>query len=166
MKLTSIKKQVIIFLACLALFLSIKDRDATFLLTTFFAVISCAFIESLLFYLRNKKFTVTESSIISGLIIGYVLSSDHPWWMFLLASFLAIGSKHLIRFNKRHLFNPAAFGIFLTTILFGAQTQWKGTYLWYILIPAGLYPVPRKSPAINGGDGGVRLINLPQSLVL
>lgn len=139
MKLSSIKTQVIIFLACLAVFLSVKDKDTTFLLTTFFAVISCAFIESLLLYLRDKKFTVTDSSIISGLIIGYVLSSDQSLWVFLSASFLAIGSKNLIRFNKKHLFNPAAFGIFLTVILLGAETQWKGTYLWYVLVPAGAY---------------------------
>jgi Na+-translocating ferredoxin:NAD+ oxidoreductase RnfD subunit len=139
MKLTSIKTQVIVFLACFGLFLSIKDRDSLFLLTTFIAVTSSALIDSVLSYLKNKKFTISESSIISGLIIGYVLSSDQPWWMFLLASSLAMSSKYFIRFNKRHIFNPAAFGIFLTTILFGAETQWRGTYLWYILIPVGFY---------------------------
>jgi Na+-translocating ferredoxin:NAD+ oxidoreductase RnfD subunit len=139
MKLTSIKTQVIVFLVCFGIFLSIKDRDSAFLLTTFIAVISSVLIDCAFSYLKNKKFTVTESSIISGLIIGYVLSSDQAWWMFFLASSLAISSKYLIRFHKRQIFNPAAFGILLTIGLFGTQTQWKGTYLWYILIPAGLY---------------------------
>jgi len=57
----------------------------------------------------------------------------------LLASFLAMCSKYLIHIHKKHLFNPAAFGIFLSVILFGASTQWKGTYMWYILIPFGAY---------------------------
>ena len=52
---------------------------------------------------------------------------------------LAILSKYVIRFRQRHLFNPAAFGIFLSTILLGVSTQWKGTYLWYVLIPLGVY---------------------------
>ncbi|MFH0912957.1 MAG: RnfABCDGE type electron transport complex subunit D, partial [Candidatus Omnitrophota bacterium] len=107
--------------------------------TTFIAVISALGTESAILFLKNKKFSITASSIISGLIIGYVLSSDSPWWIFILASLLAISSKHLIRIGKRHLFNPAALGIFLSIILFGASGQWKGTYLWHILVPAGLY---------------------------
>jgi len=137
--LKSIKTQLIIFLCGFTLYLSFKDKDAIFLLTTFIAVISAIGIESGIVFFQNKKINITDSSIISGLIIGYVLSSDNPWWMFILASFLAICSKHLIHFNKKHLFNPAAFGILLAVIFFGAFTQWKGTYMWYILLPFGLY---------------------------
>ena len=122
-----------------ALYLSFKDKNAIFLFTTFITVISAIGIESTILFFKNKKISITDSSIISGLIIGYVLSSDNPWWIFILASLLAICSRHLIHFNKKHLFNPAAFGIFLTVIFFGASTQWKGTYLWYILLPFGLY---------------------------
>jgi Na+-translocating ferredoxin:NAD+ oxidoreductase RnfD subunit len=137
--LKSIKTQLIIFLSAFALYLSFKDNDAIFLLTTLIAVISAIGVESVMLLLKSKKLAITDSSIISGLIIGYVLSSDNPWWIFLLASFLAISSKHLIHFNRKHLFNPAAFGIFLTIVLFGASTQWRGTYMWYILLPFGLY---------------------------
>ena len=138
MKLPSIKTQLIIFLIAFAFFLSIKDRDVAFLFTTSVALLSALAVDSLIIYLREKRLLISESSIISGLIIGFVLSSDQPWWIFLLASLLAIGSKHLIRTSKNHLFNPAAFGIFLVT-LFGVYAQWKGTYAWYILIPAGFY---------------------------
>lgn len=157
--LKSIKTQLIIFLACFALFLSIKEKDAIFLLTTFIAVISAVGVDTLILYLRNRRFTVTESSVISGLIIGYVLASDQPRWIFLLASISAIGSKHIIRIEKKHLFNPAAFGIFLAIILFGTQTQWKGTYLWYILVPAGLYFVYKiRKPEVIIGYGLASLI--------
>ncbi len=137
--LKSIKTQLIIFLCAFALYLSFKDKNAIFLLTTLIAVLSAIGVESVILFFEHKKPIVTDSSIISGLIIGYVLSSDNPWWIFLLASLLAICSKHLIHFNKKHLFNPAAFGIFLAVIFFGAFTQWKGTYMWYILLPFGLY---------------------------
>lgn len=137
--LKSIKTQLIIFLCGFALYLSFKDKDVIFLLTTFIAVISAIGVESVILFFKNKKLSITDSSIISGLIIGYVLSSDNPWWIFLLASFLAISSKYLIQIDRKHLFNPAALGIFLTVILFGASTQWKGTYLWYILTLFGLY---------------------------
>jgi len=142
-KLKSIKTQLIIFLSAFALYLSFKDKDAIFLLTTFIAVISAVCVESVILFFKEHKPVITESSIISGLIIGCVLSSDNPWWIFLLASFLAVSSKHLIRFRRKHLFNPAAFGIFLSIILFGAFTQWKGTYMWHILLPFGLYFISR-----------------------
>ncbi len=139
LNLKSVKTQLILYLACFALFLSFKDKDAAFLATTAIAVISCLALESAFLYFKSKVFQFTESSIITGLIIGFVLSSDGAWWKFVLASALAILPKYLIRFKGKHIFNPAGFGIFLTLIIFGASTQWKGTYLWYILLPFGLY---------------------------
>ncbi len=135
----SIKAQLAIYLICFAIFLAIKDKSAIFLLTAGLAVFSALGIESVILYFRTKVWKITESSIITGLIIGYVLSSDQAWWKFSAACALAILSKHLIVFKKKHIFNPAAFGIFLTLILFGASTQWKGTYAWYILLPFGIY---------------------------
>ncbi|MDP3732482.1 MAG: RnfABCDGE type electron transport complex subunit D [Candidatus Omnitrophota bacterium] len=137
--LKSIKTQLIIFLCGFAIYLSFKDKDAIFLLTTFISVISAIGVESAILYLKNKRVSVTDSSIISGLIIGYVLSIGNAWWIFTVASLFAICFKYLIRVNGKHLFNPAAFGIFLTTVLFGVTTQWKGTYIWYVLVPFGFY---------------------------
>jgi len=139
LNLKSIKTQLIIYLACFALFLAIKDKDISFLFSVLVAVISALVIESSIFYLKTKTSQITESSVITGLIIGFVLSGDEVWWKFVFASALAILSKHLIRFQKKHIFNPAAFGIFLSIILLQASTQWRGTYLWYILVPFGIY---------------------------
>lgn len=134
----SIKTQLIIYLACFAIFLAFKDKDVGFLVIIIIAVASSLTVESTLKYIKTKSFQVTESSIITGLIVGYTLSSDEAWWKFILASALAILSKYLIRFRKKHIFNPAAFGIFLT-LVFGAFSQWRGTYYWYILFPFGIY---------------------------
>lgn len=137
--LKSIKTQIILYLVCFALFLAVKDKDFIFLFTTLIAVVSALAIETIVLYLRTKAFQITESAIITGLIIGYVLSTDEAWWKIALVSLIAILSKYLIRIKHRHIFNPAAFGIFLTIIVFGASTGWRGTYLWYILVPFGLY---------------------------
>ena len=90
-------------------------------------------------HFKDRNFSISESSVISALIIGFVLASDNPWWVIVLASLVAISSKHLIRFNKKHVFNPAAFGIFFSVLFFGVHTQWKGTFFWYIILPIGLY---------------------------
>ena len=137
--LKSVKTQLILYLLFFAVFLAVKDKDFIFLFTTLIAVVSALTIEGIVLYLKIKAFRITESAIITGLIIGYVLSSDEVWWKFVFTPALAIFSKYLIRFQKKHIFNPAAFGIFLSTILLGASTQWRGTYLWYIVVPFGIY---------------------------
>ena len=136
---STIKTQLIVTLACLVLFLAVKDKDAAFLATTAIALVSALAAESIILYFRTRALRITESSLITGLIIGFVLSADEAWWTFALAALLAVLSKHLIRLRGRHIFNPAAFGIFLTLVLFGASTQWKGTYSWYVLVPLGSY---------------------------
>jgi Na+-translocating ferredoxin:NAD+ oxidoreductase RnfD subunit len=139
MKSLSIKTKLIVFLTAFAVFLSAKDKDLAFLLAMIIALISAVVIDLFLSYFKDKRFSISASSAASALIIGFVLASDNPWWVIVLASLSAILSKYLIRFNNKHLFNPAAFGIFLCIFIFGADTQWKGTFLWYILVPIGLY---------------------------
>ncbi|MFA6130441.1 MAG: RnfABCDGE type electron transport complex subunit D [Candidatus Omnitrophota bacterium] len=135
----SIKTRLIIFLAGFAVFLSIKDRDLFFLFTIAITLLSAIIADLTFSYFKDKRFVVSESSVVSALIIGFVLASDNPWWVISLSAIFAMVSKHLVCFNKKHIFNPAAFGVFLSIIFLGANTQWKGTFLWYILVPAGLY---------------------------
>ncbi len=139
LKLRSIKTQLIIYLAGLAVFLSIRDKDLVFLTALIIALVSSLITESITLFLKNKVFEITESSIITGLIIGFVLSSNLAWRVIVAASLIAIISKHLIRFKNKHIFNPAAFGIFLSVVLFNVSTQWRSAYLWYLLLPAGIY---------------------------
>ena len=139
MKSLSIRAKLIISLAGFAVFLSIKDKDIAFLFTVITTLISVIIADLVFSYFKDKKISISESSVVSALIIGFVLASDNPWWVIVLASLFAISSKHLICFNKKHVFNPAAFGIFSSILLFGASTQWKGTFDWYILLPVGLY---------------------------
>ncbi|HOW36539.1 MAG TPA: RnfABCDGE type electron transport complex subunit D [Candidatus Omnitrophota bacterium] len=139
LNLKSVKTQLVLFLVCFAIFLSFKDKDTAFLLMTAIAVLSAVLTESCIGYFKTKTFRIAESAIIAGLIVGYVLSSDGPWWWFTCAAALAIVSKNLIHLGGKHIFNPAALGIFITLIVFDASTQWKGTYLWPVLLPAGIY---------------------------
>ena len=139
MKIKSVKTQLSLFLALFAIYTYFIEKNPLFLLGILVAVFASVALDSIINYLKNKKFSITESSIVTGLIIGYVISSDEFWWVIALASIFAIASKHLIRFRKLHIFNPAAFGIFLTVMLFGAYTQWNTAYSWHIIIPLGVY---------------------------
>lgn len=137
--LQSVKTQLIIFLLCFAFFIGIERQDFSFLNFVGISTLACAIIDSFLNFFKTKKFQLGESSLITGLIIGFVLSSDQSLNLVIAVAALAIFSKHLIRFNKRHIFNPAGFGILAAVFLFKAKTAWVGTYEWQILLPAGLY---------------------------
>jgi len=143
MNIKSVKVQLSIFLILFALSLFLTGKDTAFLSSLGISLVSAAAVDSIIRYFKTRKITITESSIVTGLIIGYVVSSDQPWLVIIAASIFAIGSKHLIRFKARHIFNPAGFGIVLAVFIFDAATQWKGTYLWYVLVPAGFYFVSK-----------------------
>lgn len=138
-KLRFIKTQLILFLVTFVVVNAIIAKDINLILfvilSTFLAVIS----ESIIKFFVEKKFIITDSAVITGLIVGLVFSSDERLSIKLLCPVISILSKYVIRFKEKHIFNPAAFGILFCMFFFKAQTLWAGTYLWYILIPAGLY---------------------------
>lgn len=84
-------------------------------------------------YISNKLFSkifkidsnfesVFITSLILVLIMPVFFTKD---WMFLsIASFIAITSKYIFAFNKRHIFNPAAISAVVTSILFGYSASW------------------------------------------
>jgi Na+-translocating ferredoxin:NAD+ oxidoreductase RnfD subunit len=136
----AIKTQLVVFLLFFACFVSVVDRDAGFWVALGKAVFFAVSSETIFcYFLRSRKIIVSDSSVITGVILGFVLASDQPWWLLALSGFCAVASKHLIRFRNKHLLNPAAFGILLVILGLNAKTEWHGTYLWYILFPAGMY---------------------------
>ncbi|MFH0985567.1 MAG: RnfABCDGE type electron transport complex subunit D [Candidatus Omnitrophota bacterium] len=162
----SIKVQLNLFLAAFAIFLFAKEPHLAALFSLSQTVLFSVLLEGVILFRKDKKFHVTASSITSGLILGLVLSPDSPWWTLLVAAAAAIGLKYLVRFHGKNLLNPAALGIFLAILPFKGNTAWQGTYLWYILIPAGLYFVGkiRKMAIVIGYFGMSLLLFIPQAL--
>lgn len=162
----SIKVQLNLFLVAFAAFLFFKEPRTVFLTGFSWALLFSMLIEAGVLYLKTKKFQITDSAITSGMILGYVLSSESPWWIFLAAAAFAIGLKYVLRFHGKNLLNPAALSIFLTVLLLKGTTEWKGTYEWYILIPAGFYLVNkiRKLEIVLGYFTMSLLLFVPQAL--
>jgi Na+-translocating ferredoxin:NAD+ oxidoreductase RnfD subunit len=164
--LKSIKVQLNLFLVAFAIFLFLKEPNIVFLTGFFWAILFSVLLEGTFLYFKTKRFQTTESAFTSGLILGYVLSSESSWWMFLSAAVFAVGLKRLLRFRGKNLFNPAALGIFLTVFFLKGTTEWKGAYEWYVLIPAGFYIVYKiKKAGILGGYFAMSfLLFVPQAL--
>jgi len=77
------------------------------------------------------------SVLISSLSLCLLLKTSH-WYISLLAAFLTVSSKFLLRLGKKHLFNPSAFGMLATVWITGeawlSPAQWGNTVLLFFLI--------------------------------
>ncbi len=164
--LKSIKVQLNLFLAAFAVFLYLKDPRPDFFSWIIWTVLFSTLFEGSIRFFETKKFQITASALTSGLILGLVLSPGSSWWLFPAAAGLTIGLKYALRSHGKNLMNPAALGIFLTTLFLKGYTAWQGAYAWYILIPAGLYIVfkIRKMEIILGYFAVSLLLFIPQAL--
>ena len=76
--------------------------------------------------MRGTRFFFPSAALVSGLIIGLLNSPSSSMFSMLLVIVLAILSKYFLRINNRHIFNPAAFGLFFGSWLFKISVSWGG----------------------------------------
>ncbi|MEK7265771.1 MAG: RnfABCDGE type electron transport complex subunit D [Pseudomonadota bacterium] len=80
-----------------------------------------------------------KSALITALSLTLLLRANEVWPL-ILAAFIAIAAKFLIRARGKHVFNPANIGIVAVTLLSGAAWttpgQW-GTAVWLAAVIAG-----------------------------
>lgn len=63
------------------------------------------------------------SSLVTSLLVAFIISPEAPLWVGLAAVTLAFLAKYLIRSRQQWL-NPAAFGIFISSLVFGLPVGW------------------------------------------
>lgn len=69
-----------------------------------------------------------KSALITSLGISILLRAAAPWIWF-VAAFIGVGAKFAIRYNNKHVFNPACIGIVTVSLLLGAQA-WVSPGQW------------------------------------
>ncbi|MBS3055062.1 MAG: RnfABCDGE type electron transport complex subunit D [Candidatus Aenigmarchaeota archaeon] len=135
----------IIFLSLLVVVASYIYR--TFPLNIFIAVITTSVLDVLLkkFFLK-RAISFPSSAIITGLIIGSIAPINSSFLVVLLASFVAILSKYLIRIKGSHIFNPATLGLLVSLFAFSLGDEWWAAigfnYLGYTLTLTPLLILP------------------------
>ncbi|WP_156431197.1 RnfABCDGE type electron transport complex subunit D [Bacillus sp. FJAT-29814] len=75
-----------------------------------------------------KRKSSRDSTVITGLIISLILSFTTSWPVVAATAFLATLSKHLLVYKKKPIFNPAAFGLFLSIFIFQTGQSWWGAF--------------------------------------
>lgn len=143
MKKFSLKLQLALFLFLFLIFISFQEQSVVVLIQAIIAVVASFLTEGIFGFTRDRKFKLSESALVTGLLIGFVLSAQSPLWSVGGAAVIAILFKYLIRIKGKHIFNPAALGVLAALLLFKSSTQWHGAYIWYLVIPFGIYFVFR-----------------------
>jgi len=99
------------------------------------AVITTTLLDLFIEYFKSKTWQFPQSALISGLFIGGLLTQNLQWHVYALTGIIAVLSKHLIKIQQKHIFNPANFGVLLVSIIFGVpHTWWISSSLVLVLI--------------------------------
>jgi Na+-translocating ferredoxin:NAD+ oxidoreductase RnfD subunit len=80
-------------------------------------VVSGSVLDAGLGWLLRRERVVPLSGYISCCSLALLLNYSHSSWLLLLPVWLAIGSKYVLTFEGRHVFNPSMFGV-ATSLLF------------------------------------------------
>ena len=95
-------------------------------------------------FVLKKSIEIPKTALISGLFVAGILDPTAPLHVHLIAATLAILSKHVLRIGKRNIFNPAGFGITITSIIFTYLLKTSIVGSWWVgatllVIPLGLF---------------------------
>ncbi|NQU17061.1 MAG: RnfABCDGE type electron transport complex subunit D [Candidatus Saganbacteria bacterium] len=145
------KKNIVILLLSTLSLISIYQHGGYVFVRVMVSVLFVGGLDFLISKLFYKRTIVPKSAVISGFIIAGILSFQVEWWWLFLFLSLAIISKHLIRYNKRHILNPANFGLLIAAIL-GFPLTWQIESNIYVIIIVGAYLAYslKKSPHVLG----------------
>jgi Na+-transporting NADH:ubiquinone oxidoreductase subunit NqrB len=104
---------------------------------------ACLFDMALHYALRGRRLLVPLSAAITGLSLALLLNYSHNYYLLFLPVYFSIGSKYLLTYQGRHVFNPSVFGIALSLLLGGdlimtsPAYQWGGTWAMAMFIATG-----------------------------
>ena len=96
------------------------------LLSTLFLVMMCWAANSLLAYIFVVP-TNVESTYITALILTLIINpaqSPNDFLFLGWAAILATSSKYILSLNNKHLFNPAAIAVVITSFALGESASW------------------------------------------
>jgi Na+-translocating ferredoxin:NAD+ oxidoreductase RnfD subunit len=133
-KVARMYKSAIILLIIVVGVSSYYLREFPFSVIT--AALACSVIDLAVARLHAKrKLKIPYTAIITGIIIGAVAPSNAGIILLVLASAIAVLSKHFIKMKSSNIFNPAALGLLISLVVFGVGDQ------WWIAAPIPIYGV-------------------------
>ncbi len=93
----------------------------------------------------HDRWSFPDGGLLTGVIVGMLLGAHQPWIIPALTALVAILSKYALRTRWSNVFNPAAFGLVVSALLFHSEQSWWGSLaelspLWFLALAAvGVY---------------------------
>ncbi|HET9433393.1 MAG TPA: DUF2330 domain-containing protein, partial [Chitinophagaceae bacterium] len=99
-------------------------------------------------FLKPNEFDRWGFSVLISAMSLCLLLKTNDWYVSLFAAFATVGSKYILRFNKKHLFNPSAFGIVVTLLFTNdawlSPAQWgSNAVIFFFVVTLGTIVVTR-----------------------
>jgi Na+-translocating ferredoxin:NAD+ oxidoreductase RnfD subunit len=82
------------------------------------AVGSASALDVVLLGLRQRRTVLPDGAALTGLLLAMVFSAREPWYVPIVGSAIAIGSKHAFRSLGANIFNPAALALVAVAVVF------------------------------------------------
>lgn len=122
LKIPKVQLSEYLFLIFLSAFLF---HPTLFIVKNFLLAVFATILADFIFLkVRKIKLFFPSAGLVSGLIIGLLSGPNLPWYVVFITGFLAMFSKHFIRTKSKHIFNPAAFGLFTSGLIFSNTVSW------------------------------------------
>ena len=119
-----------VFLIAVALMFSslgkLSFKPADFIFSTLFLLIFCISINwvfAKVFEAPSNTESVYITAFILALIINPIQAPNQMWFLF-FAGGIAMASKYILAIIKKHIFNPVAISVALTSLLAGQSASW------------------------------------------
>lgn len=96
------------------------------LLSTGVAALTAVAVDWIIARIKKWKRAVPDGAVLTGLIVGLVLSTSVSLVWTAATATIAILSKHLLRIKKKPIFNPATFGLLIADWVFSTDQSWWG----------------------------------------
>jgi hypothetical protein len=93
-------------------------------------VVTGSLLDAGLGWLLRREKVVPLSGYISCCSLALLLNYSHSSWLLLLPVWLAIGSKYVLTFEGRHVFNPSMFGVATSLLLSRELITAAPAYQW------------------------------------
>ncbi|MFC5449271.1 RnfABCDGE type electron transport complex subunit D [Paenibacillus aestuarii] len=106
----------------------VYSQDFRGILNSFIAVGVSVSADFLCASIAKKKKAFPDSAMITGVIIALILSTSTSWYVVAATVLIAILSKYLLVFKKKPIFNPAAFALLASILLFQTGQSWWGAF--------------------------------------
>lgn len=90
------------------------------------AVGAAALGDIVLVYWLEEKLIFPSGAILTGLIVGMLVSFTEHWYVPVGTSLIAVASKYVFRTRWSNVFNPAAFALVVAYFVFSPGESWWG----------------------------------------